>query len=165
MLVGTAIYILTGLLMGFVGVSISAISERENLLGIVYLGPIALLMAILLCIFGSWGDRLANKIVGKPEPAGEQIFWLPAAFRLTCVAAGILLLYRSIPYFMMTFYVTLTTAMKSEGNFRWPISFWTIAGNLIFLAVGMYLAFGAPKFVRWQVRKTLEQCKTMDTTP
>jgi len=110
-------------------------------------------------------DVLANKMVGVedlPEPQ-TQVYWLPLAFRLVCVAAGL--------YFLCAFTAELIwvlhgiarqMTLKCEQNQLFTgqsyISWNRIFSSGIKLTAGIYLVCGAPHFVRWHVKKTLEQC-------
>jgi NADH:ubiquinone oxidoreductase subunit 5 (subunit L)/multisubunit Na+/H+ antiporter MnhA subunit len=102
---------------------------------------------------------LTEKIVGTETEPKERIWWLPFAFRLTAVFSGILYLYRVIPSIVSMLCACL---LVSERQGAIPPTWLTwnyVIRYIILLALGIYLLYGAPHFVRWQVRKTLEQCK------
>jgi len=117
-------------------------------------------------------DKLTKKIVGSeqlPEP-DSQIRWLPVAFRLICIAGGIYFL--SSVLWHTTYVINELARFKAESysvngtsytrfytNFA-PFSLKNLLPWIIMLICGVYLLFGAPHFVRWQVKKTLQQCTT-----
>ena len=109
-------------------------------------------------------DQLAKKIVGSeqlPEP-DSQIQWLPVALRLICVAGGIYFL--NTVLWQATHVIGQLAFFKAQENARTIYTYasfgsrdllpWTIT-----LICGIYLLCGAPHFVRWQVKKILQQCK------
>ncbi len=128
-------------------------------------------IAVLVYIFIYKRENLAQKIVGSerlPEP-GSQIGWLPVAFRLICIAGGIYLLSNVLwhttyiinmlaKFKAETYSVNGTTYTRFFTNFA-PFSFGDLLPWTIMLICGIYLLCGAPHFVRWQVKKTLQQCK------
>jgi len=124
-------------------------------------------LAVVLYVFLYKREELAKKIVGANELSEpeSQIQWLPVAFRLVCLAAGmyfLLIILWDMTHVLIQYlsfklssaqsgYKVMYTAktLRIEQILKW----------LIMLAIGIYLLCGAPHFVRWQVKKTLEQCK------
>jgi hypothetical protein len=103
-------------------------------------------------------NRISAKIVG-PEPAEDiQVSWLAVAFRLVCVAVGVLFLYRLVPGMVVTLYQY--TTINPNLHYMSPIS--DILKYVIMLGLSIYLAYGAPGFVRWQFKKTLKQCSKFE---
>jgi hypothetical protein len=126
-------------------------------------------LAALVYILIYKRESLAKKIVGSeqlPEP-DSQIQWLPVALRLICIAGGI--------YFLMlvlwdtTYVIGKIAAFKARNTYAYtnykaiytyaPFSSQNIIRWVIMLICGIYLLCGAPHFVRWQVKKTLQQCE------
>jgi len=115
-------------------------------------------------------DKLAKKIVGSeqlPEP-DSQIQWLPVAFRLVCIAGGIYFLsavLRHTTYVIgqLAVFKAHTHTIKANTYTTFYthalFSFRSLLPWVIMLICGIYLLCGAPHFVRWQVKKTLQQCK------
>jgi hypothetical protein len=111
-------------------------------------------------------DQLAKKIVGSeqlPEP-DSQIQWLPVALRLICVAGGIYFL--NTVLWQTTRVISQLATFKSyaSANYRAinpyaPFNYQSLLPWIIMLICGVYLLCGAPHFVRWQVKKTLQLCK------
>jgi len=128
-----------------------------------------LCLAVLLYLFLYRGKDLAKKIVGTddlPEPK-SQIQWLPVAFRLLSVTAGLFCLNWTASHiiFNLNRFFIYKGMHKGAGIFiKTPIiaTLEQLLGWLIMLTVGIYLLCGAPHFVRWQVKKTLHQCKNYD---
>ena len=104
------------------------------------------------------GEKWAVKIVPveEIETNQEKIFTLPIAFRFGFVLCGVLIIYwvlGSIPRVIFSFFGLYR---RQTGV---PLSFheWSTLLSVIFrLALGVYLIFGAPHFVRWQVRQVQE---------
>ena len=129
----------------------------------------ALCLAVLLYVFLYRGKDLAKKIVGTedlPEPK-SQIQWLPVAFRLLSVTAGLFCLNWTASHiiFNLNRFFIYKGMHKGAGIYiKTPIiaTLEQLLGWLIMLTIGIYLLCGAPLFVRWQVKKTLQQCKNYD---
>ena len=106
-------------------------------------------------------ERIAEIIVGANEPSepNSQIDWLPVAFRLACVVAGLYLLYMVL--WGTLGHVRLYFSSKSQGFDPVPrlINSESLLRLFVPLPIGIYLVCGAPHFVRWHVKKTLEQFK------
>jgi predicted PurR-regulated permease PerM len=129
------------------------------------------LIIVLLYFFFYKNENLAKKIVGSeqlPEP-DSQIQWLPLTLRLICIAGGI--------YFMTTVLWQTTNIIDQFARFKSqtylnesktyaqiytgfaPFSFRSLFPWILMLICCVYLLCGAPHFVRWQVKKILQQCK------
>jgi hypothetical protein len=48
--------------------------------------------------------------------------------------------------------------MSVKSGQQSPMLIKEIAKCIVLLVIGIYLACGAPGFVRWQVKRTLKQC-------
>jgi hypothetical protein len=124
-----------------------------------YTGATAVLVYLLIYK----RENLAKKIVGSeqlPEP-DSQIQWLPVALRLICVAGGIYFLNTVL---WQTTYVIGQFAIFKAGESTHvhiypPFNYQSLLPWIIMLICGVYLVCGAPHFVRWQVKKTLQLCK------
>lgn len=127
------------------------------------------IVAVLLYIFIYERESLAKKIVGSeqlPEP-DSQIQWLPVALRLICIAGGFYFLSTVLWHTtnvinQLAFFKAHTYANYKVINTYAPFSFRDILPWIIMLICSIYLLCGAPHFVRWQVRKTLEQCRKLE---
>lgn len=124
-------------------------------------------LALLLYLLIVKRDKIAEKIVGDQlitEP-NLQIQWVPFTFRLTAISAGFIGLYKII---LMLIFVArplaITRAAVKDGanqmvlsepdRFYYAIN--QIAALLILIPLVIYLLYGAPHFVNWHVKKTLE---------
>jgi hypothetical protein len=119
---------------------------------------IAGLISLLLYFFFYKSEGLAKKIVGSeqlPEP-DSQIQWLPVALRLICIAGGIYFLNTVI--WQTTYVISQFAAFKAIYAYA-PFNYQSLLPWIIMLICGVYLLCGAPHFVRWQVKKTLQLCK------
>ncbi len=104
-------------------------------------------------------DVLAKRVVGDGEIAEPQtpVQWLPVAFRLICIVAGMVFLYRfvtRIHVLLQMFAYLIKADQPLRANWRWT----RIWESVVLLPFAVYLLCGAPHFVRWHVRKTLELC-------
>jgi hypothetical protein len=124
---------------------------------------IAGLVTLLLYLFFYKSDSLAKKIVGSeqlPEPE-SQIQWLPVALRLICIASGL--------YFIFTVIWQIDSIIGQRALYKaWenakgghfpPFNYQSLLPWIVLFICGIYLLCGAPHFVRWQVKKILQQCK------
>jgi len=113
--------------------------------------------AVVVCLLVWKADFWLAKVVGTEEPEETQIWWLPFAFRLASVCAGILLLSWAMLALVsiITFYIQMVDLRLVARSMPWR----RLVGSLIQLALAIYLLCGAPHFVNWQVRKTLEHCQ------
>lgn len=165
MLAGLGIYLLVTSITILLGVIPHLMTmSLENDSDIVYWG-VAFGVVLALCVVGAYwlfcrSDILARKMVRGEEPQETQVWWVPCAFRLSCMLAGVLCLYWSV--FKLTGEI-----QKLIMSFRhdFPAKYWPWQGLLalpITLALGIYLVCGAPHFVRWQVKKTIEHCRRIE---
>ena len=137
---------------------VDSVSSSLNKLVILHpLFPIGF-AAVLLYVLFYKADWWIERIVGQEEPARANVWWLPAAFRLACVFSGIFYVYRVIPTIISTVRARLIMQSGIPREDLHRITGSQILAWIILLALGLYLLYGAPHFVRWQVRKTLEQC-------
>jgi hypothetical protein len=118
-------------------------------------------LAALVYILIYKRESLAKKIVGSeqlPEP-DSQIKWLPVALRLVCIAGGIYFL--NTVLWHTTYVIGQTATLKARNYYTAyaPFSSRNIIPWVIMLICGIYLLCGAPHFVRWQVKKALQQCE------
>jgi hypothetical protein len=106
-------------------------------------------------------EQLAERIVGTDEPADprSQIDWLYTAFRLVCIAAGLYCLHSVIWRFVYAIQRHIVSRAQNYDVVSRVFRMELVLGWLVMLAIGTYLICGAPHFVRWHVRKTLEQCR------
>lgn len=147
-------------------VAIAASSHSWESLWLILIGIFITSVAILLLwyFFFCLRDWLAEKIVGSTRTfeQDERISWFPVGLRLACIFAGLYCL-RTVLYILPLFVHFLQYYRKE--NIRMGLS-GALQSELIQLplviVIGVYLLCGAPHFVRWQVRKTLEQCHKLD---
>jgi hypothetical protein len=121
------------------------------------------LTAVLLYLFFYKSESLAKKIVGSeqlPEP-DSQIQWLPVALRLVCIAGGFYFLLTVIWH--ATYVINQLAFLKAQENAHtthFPLfNYQSLLPWIVMLICGVYLLCGAPHFVRWHVKKILQQCK------
>jgi hypothetical protein len=111
-------------------------------------------------------EWLAEKIVGPGtnyEP-GSHAPWFPPALRLSCIFAGLYCLYSAAWHVtqiinLLSWYVERGVTSRTVQS---PLS--EVVGLSLILAAGIYLLCGAPHFVRWQVKKTFEQCRSTENS-
>lgn len=123
---------------------------------------ISVVVLVLLQYFGvSRPQKVVSLITSHIEPdasmpAGQ---WLPAAYRLVCVFAGLYciygVLYRAVTQVTVYFYFE-RSARAARSYLVRPEE---IATTLILVVFGAYLLAGAPHFVRWHLEKTARLCQ------
>jgi hypothetical protein len=117
-------------------------------------------LVALFYVFAVRREQLSRKIVGTdalPEP-DSQIQWLPVAFRLICIAAGLYCLH-TVAWRMVSD-LSIYFFHKADARYvEMPLRADQILSWLMMLAIAVYLLCGAPHFVRWHVKKTLQLCK------
>jgi hypothetical protein len=113
-------------------------------------------------------DGLADKIISSSTSTrngfDKEIPWFPLAVRLSCIFAGLYLM-STVLYNLMRFLTLLRWYVERDlfsNSAQSPLP--EIFRLTIIFAVGIYLLFGAPHFVRWQVKKTLEQCREFENS-
>jgi len=106
--------------------------------------------------------RISSRIVESEPVDDTQISWLAVAFRLVCVTAGILFIYWTIfgSIGTISFYISakLSNQMTSIYQHLLP----EVVKCVLMLGMGVYLVYGAPGFVHWQVKKTIKQCSKIE---
>lgn len=118
---------------------------------------------ILLQYFGVFRpQKVVDLVTSHIEPAQPvaQIHWLPAAYRLVCMFAGLYcvygVLYRGMGQ-IGSYYLG-----QSDSGYAQTTSFFLrpdqIATTLVLLVLGVYLLAGAPHFVRWHLKRTMRFC-------
>lgn len=135
---------------------------------LIYSVPYLLLTVFLTYIFIRKRDFLAEKMVGTIElpPPDKKIDWLPTAYRLISVTGGMFCLYRSGASLLQllgkySYFKNLMTTQNLTAPIPYNIRLTQILSYIVLFIVGTYLVCGAPHFVRWQVKKTLEFCKEL----
>lgn len=128
-------------------------------------------LTIILIVIVAWqlimrGDKWACKIVAQAQDyeAEEKTNWLPATYHIIAVGLGILFIWWTIPYIFQLLYYIKLAQPSSNGQYRQIYSagyrvlptLISVIGRLI---ITIYLLCGAPHFVRWQVKKTLQLCE------
>ncbi len=102
---------------------------------------------------------ITSHVEQAPPVAPRQ--WLPAAYRLVCVFAGLHclygVLYRGISQIGLYYYYLRQTA-TSQTTREYFIRPEEIATTLVLLVMGLYLLAGAPHFVRWHLKRTARFC-------
>ncbi|MGB7580940.1 MAG: hypothetical protein WBL85_00645 [Sedimentisphaerales bacterium] len=130
---------------------------------IVIVGIYALMALAVVYFLARCANRCSAKIVESEPVDDTQISWLAVAFRLICVISGVLFLFWTVPNLIVTVfhYIMNMNINNKSGQQQIYVSMSSItdiAKYAVLLAISIYLACGAPGFVRWQVRRTLKQC-------
>ncbi len=139
---------------------------KEINLILIPLGLYTVMVIVILYLLFRSATLFSDKIIG-PEPLEEtRISGIAFALRLVCVLAGVMFIYWSIPYLIVTVYQYITNMNSANSSGTRTINMGMspitdIVKYIILLSLGVYLAYGAPHFVRWQVRMTLKQCNKM----
>jgi len=160
-LVGLGIYVLVTQGIGVFAVLpylfLAEPQMRGYALGqLVSFGLFAVCLGLVIYALIWKADFLSAKITGIYESDQAEVWWLPFAFRLAAVCAGIVVLSLSISAINST--IASYGQMMSHSSSRASIPWQRLVGWIIQLPLAIYLLCGAPHFVNWQVRKTLEHC-------
>jgi len=166
-LIGIGLYVLLqtvlGILTGVLMILTVVPADAKKAITITAFSVDFILALLAVYFLARVEGHFSAKIVA-PEPADDtQISWIAAAFRLVCVTAGILFLYWTACSSIATlgFYISAKLSHAMASN---PTQLWSeVIKCVIQIGLGIYLVLGAPSFVRWQVRKTLEQCREIDS--
>jgi hypothetical protein len=104
-------------------------------------------------------DKITQRIAGDVEPSSvplSQASWIAFAYRLVSVIAGLYCLSSAVFYLnslinclMFRMYRGYASSMLEYG-----------ISLFIMLVAGIYLFRGAPSFVKWQTKKTIELCNS-----
>lgn len=167
-LIGLGVYILLGFtLQLFMIIPYFLLKDsRFDTFGIVQVLSyvfVYIYVGIIIYLILYKADFFVERII-KPQEQEQCLVWyVPFAFRLVSVFAGILFLYWVVPSIISTVSGYLTAAagnnvVKASVYFSWD----RVLGWIVLLAMGIYLLCGAPHFVRWQVKKTVEQCGKLE---
>jgi divalent metal cation (Fe/Co/Zn/Cd) transporter len=107
-------------------------------------------------------DRISSRIVESEPVDDTQISWLAVAFRLVCVTAGILFIYWTFFGSIATIAWYISAKLSHQMTSIYQNLLPEVVKCVLMLGMGIYLAYGAPGFVRWQVKKTLKQCSKIE---
>ena len=163
MLIGVGLYVLLQTFLTLIGgIMMMPFVELAKTL---FIAAVAIYLVITLAvvyILFRCEKFFTAKIVDFEPNDDTQVFWLAAAFRLVCVISGVLFLYWSVPNLIATVYNYITNMNNNEAGMKRIYIGMSpktdIAKYIILLGLSIYLAYGAPGFVRWQVIRTLKQC-------
>jgi hypothetical protein len=162
MLIGVGLYVLLQIFLTILS-SLAVIpfiksGETKEVYLILISSGIYIAMAIVTVYFlFRCANRCSDKIA-ESEPVDEtQISWLAVAFRLMCVCAGVLFLYWSVPSLIITLSMYMSYKPDQQHIYIQSTKC-DMFKYIVMLIISIYLAYGAPGFVRWQVRRTLKQC-------
>ncbi|UCF16481.1 MAG: hypothetical protein JSW59_03290 [Phycisphaerales bacterium] len=111
---------------------------------------------LVLMIFENDGIALTMAGTGPAEDQQTQTAWLIKSLRVGLVLTGLMLLRKSVPE-MLSLALTFRSGAFHDIS---GASSWTkfeYAYNLVKAVLALYLLFGAPHFVRWQVKHSLRR--------
>lgn len=157
-LIGVGLYVIMQAILGTMsGLPYILASAHKGPLNASTIFPLVVYIVLLLggvYLLFRFADYFSAKIVATVPADDTQISWLSAAFRLICVTAGLLFLY----WTGFSGFATLTihSYYNSGQSGLWYKA--EIVKFVVLLILSIYLACGAPGFVRWQVKRTLRQC-------
>lgn len=106
-----------------------------------------------------WARRLIAKDIAPDQPLNTELT-LAMAFRLVCVGSGLYCLRSflwSISHLLRNLSMNIKYNQDAGVRYFSSVSVDYIQPILL-LIFSVYLLCGAPHFVRWQVKKTLELC-------
>jgi membrane protease YdiL (CAAX protease family) len=167
MFVGLAIYLCIGIAQNILLVISFALPPFSwQSLGI-FIFSLCLSLAFLTAVIkmlvfkrDKWARKLIAKDIAPDQPLNTELT-LFMAFRLVCVGVGL--------YCLRSFFWSISQLLRNLSmNIKYNLSsgevrrFSTVGVDyilpILYLIFAVYLLCGAPHFVRWQVKKTLELC-------
>jgi hypothetical protein len=168
-LIGTGLYIFLSIFLNILSSFASlpfvpSASRMEMSIWVpIALGIYAIVAAAAVYFLVRCANQFSDKIAGAEPVDDTQVSWLAVAFRLVCVTTGVLFIYWSVPQLMVTVFnyiMNMNNADKSGMRTMYigMSSITEIIKYIIMLGIGIYMAYGAPAFVSWQVKMTLKQC-------
>ncbi len=168
MLIGVGLYVILQTLLTTLSnlAAMPLVASAKTDLPIIIIALVMYIVITLVVVYFLFrcANQFSDKIVG-PEPVDDtQISGIAVAFRLVCVLAGVMFLYWSVPQLLASVYNYILNMNNKWGEsgmkqiYTGMSSKTEIAKYVILFGLGIYLAYGAPHFVRWQVRRTLKQC-------
>jgi len=119
------------------------------------------IIVILLCIWKS--DWMVERIV-KEDSELNAAGWSPAGvYRLAIVIIGGFFVYDSVREMSSQLGKIIDYGIRIElEGAEWGMYSTQLLSSIILLALGIYLLTGAPHLVKWQVKKSLEQCNELE---
>ncbi|MGD0077265.1 MAG: hypothetical protein ABSB91_01415 [Sedimentisphaerales bacterium] len=161
-LIGVGMYVLLQTLLTILSSIASLLFATSSAIKasmiIVFMAIHALLAIMAVYFLVRCANSISAKIVEPVPEEDTQVSWLAAAFRLVCVTTGILLLFWTIPSSIFTLHFYMNSGLDPWYQQAGP----EFAKIIIMLVLIIYLLFGAPGFVRWQVKRTLKQCSKFE---
>ena len=171
-LIGLGLYVvLQTLLTIFSSLAVMSFAESGRTQIPIIIIALAIYIVITLAVvyfLVRGANRFSDKIVEQEHINDTQISGVAFAFRLVCVITGVLFLYWTTPNLIVTVSTYISNMNNESGQKQICIGMSSktdIAKYVILLGLGIYLAYGAPHFVRWQVRRTLKQCGKIEEQP
>ena len=162
-----AVYIILGLISTIFATVNMVIIEPSLARTVSFISMFAITVLYLLAVIYFLiikRDKWAKMIVGETEiatPPGPAA-WFPLAYRLGCMIAGFYFIFHFASYLVREANSYVYMASHGAGHAGSTTFFsYLLQRNiamLILLPFGIYLLCGAPHFVRWHVKKTLEIC-------
>lgn len=121
-------------------------------------------LAVLLYFGAFRPQRLVNLITRRVElqPETSSVHWLPAAYRLVSVFAGFYCIYGVLYVAVRQLSVYFLFSAGESGTYggrSYALRPEEVVTTLILLALGVYLLAGAPHFVRWHLKRTVQFCQ------
>jgi hypothetical protein len=169
MLIGVGLYVVLQTLLTILSslpmISLVEFSKTQVLVSIIAVAIYIMITLAVVYFLFRYANRFSDKIVEYEHIDDTQISGIAVAFRLVCVIAGILFMYWTIPNLIVTVNMYIANMNNEPGQRQIYIGMSSktdIAKYVLLLGLGIYLACGAPGFVRWQVRRTLKQCSKIE---
>ncbi|MBN1392580.1 MAG: hypothetical protein JW947_07235 [Sedimentisphaerales bacterium] len=122
-------------------------------------------MVIIVMFLFIWKSDWIVKRIVKEDAELNVANWSPAGvYRLVIVVMGGFFIFDSVYGIAsaMGSMIDYGIRMKMEGT-EWGMYLMRLMTSVLLLVLGVYLLTGAPHLVKWQVRKTMEQIKELDT--
>lgn len=169
MFVGLAVYLSTGIIASMLS-SFAFIFQRFSWASVgILVASVCISAALLVAVVqllvlkrDKWANKLIAKDIDSDQPITTEAT-LTMAFRLVSVGVGLYCLRSfvlSVSQNINKLVVTMKYQHQEEGTSQIFTGAFSIdyVQPILLLALAVYLLCGAPHFVRWQVKKTMQLC-------
>ena len=152
-------YILSGLLFFGQGGGLPLVSLLMSFVVIASMIILAVIIGRELIVRGEkWACRIVAH--SQESEAEKKTNWQTTTYHIISISLGILFVWWTVPAFfnlVSSFLLSLNAEYKNW--YPHPKLLIQLISVIVRLIIAAYLLFGAPHFVRWQVKKTLELCE------
>lgn len=155
------IYLLIEIIPGLINflymLSLSLINKSANWGYLLSLGSLCVWLFVIVWFFFRKRELLTRMIlkgIQQPLQESERVNWVEFGYRIVCFSAGLIFVVKSMTQIIYLLFFAMPLFKETDVNSMQQVLTGELAGAVFRLALGVYLVLGAPRFVRWQVRRT-----------